>query len=110
QRSKGCCDLRYRYLQTALAVTSAVRELPDERTIEHGCHCDEHNADNEPGPRSGFAVLFVCVHHRPSIAQRSRNGRAGDANPWTPQRGQDRKDPCPASAAAPGSSFLAAPG
>ena len=48
---------------------SAVRELPDERTIEHGCHCDEHEANDEPGPRLGFAVLFACVHDRPSIVK-----------------------------------------
>jgi len=83
-----------------------VRELPNEWAIEHGCHCDEHEANDEPGPRSGFAVLLSCVHDRPSIAQRSRNGRARDS---APRRGQDWKDPCPDSAGAPGSSFLAAP-
>jgi len=49
-----------------------VRELPDERTIEHDRHRDERETDDNPCPQFGFAVLFVCVHrvhHRPTIAK-----------------------------------------
>ena len=57
----------------------AVREFPDERTIEHGCHCDEREANDEPGPRLGFAVPFACVHDRPSIVKWPRPVHASAA-------------------------------
>jgi hypothetical protein len=51
-------------------------------------------------------VLFVCVHDRPSIAQRYRIGRAGDAHPSAAEVGRTR---ALTPRSVPGSSFLAAP-
>src|SRR4029453_17931123 len=73
---------------------SAVRELPDERTIEHGCHSDEHDADDDLCPRFGFAVL------------RCRIGRPGNARPSAARVGRTR---ALTPGSVPGSSFLAAP-
>src|SRR5215475_2056636 len=92
------------------AYRSAVRELPDERTIEHGHHCNEHGANDDPCPGFGFAVRLVCVH----MDHRSRNAVEMAAPGMQPQRGRGGKDPCPDSAARagqflPGGSMLERP-
>jgi hypothetical protein len=67
-----------------------VRELPNEWAIEHGGHCDEHEANDEPGPRSGFVVLLSCIHDRPSIAQPLAMAAPGIAHPGAAKIGRIR--------------------
>ena len=69
---------------------------PDERTIEHGCHGDQHDADDAPGLWFGSRCRLFAF----TIARCSRNALEMAAPGCTPRRGRDWKDPCPHSARA----------